>query len=182
MKNATVTQWLMFAVIAVVVGSLIGKWSLTPSGTPDGSGVKPNESRHLAMTEGELIVVKVEQQGLDVAAELFAPDGASIIRVDSPIGRWGTEVLIAVTETTGEHRLEIQFPESEVPRFQAQRATYPGSQATICRPLGLRVWGRSILGFTPQATIAQPPAATNARIHTNTAERCTFDGEEASIV
>ncbi len=71
--------------------------------------------RSITLTTGQLVVVEVEQQGIDVAVELFAPDGTSIIAVDSPIGRRGTEVLVAVAETSSEHRLEVRAVEADAP-------------------------------------------------------------------
>ena len=57
---------------------------------------------------GDFVEASVEQKGVDVAAALVAPGGATVVEVDSPTGDHGAEVVRAVVEAPGEYRLEVR--------------------------------------------------------------------------
>lgn len=63
----------------------------------------------LSLSAGQYLHLIVDQRGIDVLLTLFAPDGKKLVEVDSayPDGGQGPEPLFWVTESAGEHRLEI---------------------------------------------------------------------------
>ena len=77
-----------------------------------------SDARHfhpLHLEADQFVDVVVEQQGIDVAVELWTPAGEIALHVDSPIGREGAERLLAVTESSGEHRLVVLGAEPGAP-------------------------------------------------------------------
>src|SRR4051812_47725356 len=61
----------------------------------------------LALEEGQLAHVVVEQRGVDVAVLVYRPGREKGGRVDSPNGSEGPEVVYQLAEQTGNHRLEV---------------------------------------------------------------------------
>ena len=57
-------------------------------------------------TQGELVGIAVEQDGVDVVVTLHGPGGDLLFEVDSPTGDQGTENVLALVTATGLHRLE----------------------------------------------------------------------------
>jgi CHAT domain-containing protein/predicted negative regulator of RcsB-dependent stress response len=88
------------------------------------------QSYLLRCAAGQLLHAVVEQQGIDLVATLFGPDGSRIIQVDSPNGKQGPEPVWAITEISGDYRLEIRS-EANVPagryivRIEDSRAASP---------------------------------------------------------
>ncbi len=70
----------------------------------------PRESHDyvLEAAEGEILLVGVEQQGVDVAAVLFGPGDEELVRIDSPSGAWGEETLLYLASSSGTYRLKIE--------------------------------------------------------------------------
>ncbi|HKD40958.1 MAG TPA: tetratricopeptide repeat protein, partial [Myxococcaceae bacterium] len=62
----------------------------------------------LALSAGQYARLLVNQPGVDVALELFAPDGRSLTRVDDPITSYEPEELGLVAEVSGAYRLEVK--------------------------------------------------------------------------
>ncbi len=56
---------------------------------------------------GQYLHVVVHQRGVDVVVTLFTADGKKLSEVDNPNGAFGPESLNAVTDATGEYRLEV---------------------------------------------------------------------------
>lgn len=64
----------------------------------------------LALVAGQYVRVVVEQQGIDVAIALVAPNGERQVEVDSPNGNRGPEPISAVVAQTGEYSVEVRAP------------------------------------------------------------------------
>jgi len=69
----------------------------------------------ILLAANQYVHIKVEQQGVDVALTLIAPNGAKLLEVDTPNGREGPEEIEAALEYTGEYRLEIAAIEKDAP-------------------------------------------------------------------
>ncbi len=52
----------------------------------------------LELSPGQFAAVVLEQQGIDVVLDLYAPDGQRLTTVDSPNGEWGPETLSLVAD------------------------------------------------------------------------------------
>ncbi len=61
----------------------------------------------IAGPPGSFVRLGVEQQGIDVAVRLLAPDGRALVEVDSPTGEHGEEPLPLILDGSGEARLEV---------------------------------------------------------------------------
>jgi CHAT domain-containing protein/tetratricopeptide (TPR) repeat protein len=59
------------------------------------------------LSRGKTYRVQAEQEGVDVVLEVRRPDG-SAIAVDSPLERWGTEMLLVAAPVTGDWRIEVR--------------------------------------------------------------------------
>ena len=68
----------------------------------------------LTLAAGQSMEVLINQRGIDVATEVFSPDGKKLIRADSA-GREGQERILAVAETAGIYRLATRSVEKESP-------------------------------------------------------------------
>lgn len=64
----------------------------------------------LALVAGQYARVVVEQQGIDVAIALVAPNGERLMEVDSPNGNRGPEPISAVVAQAGEYAVEVRAP------------------------------------------------------------------------
>jgi CHAT domain-containing protein/tetratricopeptide (TPR) repeat protein len=62
----------------------------------------------LTLAAGQLLHVVIDQQGIDVVAALFGPDGKLIVEVDSPNGTEGPEPVWAVAEASGNYRIDVR--------------------------------------------------------------------------
>ena len=72
-----------------------------------------SHSYSINLTAGQYLYASVEQQGIDVAVELFRPDGSQIALYDSPNGSWGPEPILLVADVTGEHRVQVRAPNAK---------------------------------------------------------------------
>src|SRR5690349_12913529 len=72
-------------------------------------------SYRIALTAGQFLHAIVEQDGIDVIALSFAPDGKQLTECDTPNGRWGGESVLLVAAQTGEYRVEVRSPNARVP-------------------------------------------------------------------
>ena len=72
-------------------------------------------SYRITLTTGQFLHAVVEQQGIDIVATSFAPDGKQLASCDSPNDRWGSESVLLVAEQAGEYRVEIRSPNSKAP-------------------------------------------------------------------
>jgi CHAT domain-containing protein/Tfp pilus assembly protein PilF len=57
--------------------------------------------------------VLVDQKGIDAAVSLFAPDGKRLSEVDNEFSV-GSESIFVVADVTGDHRLEVKSPNTDV--------------------------------------------------------------------
>ncbi len=64
---------------------------------------------------GQFLHATVEQQGIDVALMLYAPDGKALGSMDSPNGTVGLEQISAVAEAPGLYRLEVASSDKDAP-------------------------------------------------------------------
>ena len=65
----------------------------------------------IGLRRGEYAHVVVEQRGVDVALDLFAPAGGPLLALDSPNSASGPEHLFVLAAEDGGHRLEVRpFP------------------------------------------------------------------------
>ncbi len=69
----------------------------------------------LELPADQFLQVIVEQRGVDVIVELLDSQGEPLLGVDSPLGRYGQEVLTAVTDATGRHLLRLRAGEPQAP-------------------------------------------------------------------
>ena len=73
------------------------------------------ESFLVQLKAGEFVQVIVEQQGIDVVASLFGPDGKQITRMDSPNSTQGVEPIVAIAEVAGDYRIEVRSNNTRAP-------------------------------------------------------------------
>src|SRR6267154_2520221 len=76
------------------------------------------EQKHIykiAIAATQYVTIRVEQQGLDVALVLLAPNGEQLIEVDSPNGREGPEQIEAALADAGLYTLEVRALEKGAP-------------------------------------------------------------------
>ena len=72
-------------------------------------------SYRITLATGQFLHAIVEQQGIDIVATSFAPDGKQLTSCDSPNDRWGSESVLLVAEQGGEYRVEVRSPNSKAP-------------------------------------------------------------------
>ena len=65
-------------------------------------------SYRVSLNAGQYLRVMVDQKGVDVAMTLFSPDEARLAEIILPHTLQGRKVIIAVTEVSGNHRLELR--------------------------------------------------------------------------
>ena len=71
--------------------------------------MKGGESHFYEITleANQYLNVVVEQKGIDVVVQVIAPDGKTIMEVDSPNGAQGPEPVSLITETSGRYQLKV---------------------------------------------------------------------------
>ncbi len=67
-------------------------------------------SYQVALVAGQFLYAQVEQQGIDLVADLFDPSNQKIADADSPNDNWGTEPLLLVASLSGNYRVDIRSP------------------------------------------------------------------------
>jgi len=70
-----------------------------------------SHSYNVTMSSGQYLHIVVEQRGVDVAVELFAPDGKKIREVNSNPLIEGSETVSVIAEAPGAYRIEARSPE-----------------------------------------------------------------------
>src|SRR5690349_5238220 len=70
-------------------------------------------SYRVSLAAGQFLHAIVEQNGIDVIASAFAPDGKQLTRCDSPNDRWGSESVVLVAPAAGEYRVDVTSPDSK---------------------------------------------------------------------
>ncbi len=69
----------------------------------------------LDLAAGQFCQIVVDQRGVDVVVELFAPDGKKLIEVDGPNDRNGPEQLSLVADAAASYRLHVRSPDKTEP-------------------------------------------------------------------
>lgn len=62
----------------------------------------------IPLVRGQILHLVAEQRGLDLVEELSGPDGRLLLRVDTPRGAYGPEVLWIEARESGRHRLRVR--------------------------------------------------------------------------
>jgi len=73
------------------------------------------ESFLVQLKAGEFVEINVDQEGIDVVASLFGPDGKQITRMDSPNGTHGDEPVVAIADVAGSYRIEVRSNNTRAP-------------------------------------------------------------------
>ena len=71
----------------------------------------PSEQVHsysVQLTAGQVLDLVVEQKGVDLVVGVSAPDGRSLVEVDSPYGAEGPEPVLLLAQTTGTYTVKVQ--------------------------------------------------------------------------
>jgi len=89
-------------------------------GKPISSELSGGEVRsyQIALTARQFLHVAVDQRGINLIVTLFDPNGKIIAERDSWAGLYGTENASLVSETAGNHRLEIRSKQKAAPTGQ----------------------------------------------------------------
>jgi len=64
----------------------------------------------ITLTAGQFLHAQVEQQGIDLAIDLFDPGGQKLADADSPNDNWGAEPILLVVGLSGNYRVDIRSP------------------------------------------------------------------------
>jgi CHAT domain-containing protein/Tfp pilus assembly protein PilF len=67
----------------------------------------------VSVTAAQVLDVVVEQRGIDVVVDVWAPDGKKIMEVDSPNGADGPEPVLLIAEATGIYVLQVRALEKD---------------------------------------------------------------------
>jgi CHAT domain-containing protein len=70
----------------------------------------PGETQVFAadLAAGRTYLLTVEQRGIHLLVDVRGPDGASLAAVDSPLDRWGSELVLVNPAASGSHRIEVR--------------------------------------------------------------------------
>jgi CHAT domain-containing protein/Tfp pilus assembly protein PilF len=91
----------------------------------------------IALHRKQYLDVVVEQRGIDVVVEVIAPGGKQLMKVDSPNGTQGDELVTLITETVGVYQIIVKSFEHDSPigkyeiRLKALRAASEQDRALI---------------------------------------------------
>jgi CHAT domain-containing protein len=89
------------------------------------------ESYRVSLTAGQFLHAIVEQNGIDVIAAAFAPDGKQLSYCDSPNDTWGSESVLLVAPESGEYRFDVSSPNSKAPAGRYQIKVVALREATV---------------------------------------------------
>jgi CHAT domain-containing protein len=67
-------------------------------------------SYQVALVAGQFLYAQIEQQGIDLVADLFDPSNQKIADADSPNDNWGAEPILLVANSSGNYRVDIRSP------------------------------------------------------------------------
>ncbi|MFY9821193.1 MAG: CHAT domain-containing tetratricopeptide repeat protein [Thermoanaerobaculia bacterium] len=101
----------LFALAAAGRGTLASSDPLQLSpGTPLERAFAPGESQAFlaGLDASKAYLLAVEQRGIHLVVEVQVPDGKSIAAVDSPLDRWGTEMVLLRPASPGSYRVEVR--------------------------------------------------------------------------
>jgi tetratricopeptide (TPR) repeat protein len=94
--------------------------------TPGGADLVPVE-----LAAGKHWLISVEQAGIDAVVAVKDPRGRSVLAVDSPLGREGTETLLLTPKTAGRYGVEVRCEEKGAPagRYEIHLQELPAATA-----------------------------------------------------
>jgi CHAT domain-containing protein/predicted negative regulator of RcsB-dependent stress response len=69
----------------------------------------------VALQAGQYVHIVADQRGIDVTLRLRAPDGTTVLEVDSPTGNTGPEQIFTIPEVSGTFRVEVFSTEAKDP-------------------------------------------------------------------
>ncbi len=119
---------------------------LTIDGSPIECTIGGTETQEyiLDLTAGQFVAVTAMQNGVDVIVEVYAPDGDSLMEVDSNYGAWGPEDAFVTAEVEGTYRIVIRPWENSGPgryTITAQSAVlFTAERAKIKSPRLRQLW------------------------------------------
>jgi erythromycin esterase len=70
-------------------------------------GTQERHAYSIALEAGQFLDAAVNQRGIDVLVQVFAPDGTRVAEVDSPNGANGDEPIALAAKVGGEYRIEV---------------------------------------------------------------------------
>ena len=74
-----------------------------------------SDSYRIKLEAGQCVNAEVDQKGVDVHLEVYAPNGKEIVDLDSPNGTRGIEAALVAAETPGVYRLSVRPGEKTAP-------------------------------------------------------------------
>ena len=99
----------LLASLALACGPPAENVSLTPGAAyPRTLAGKGPHRFHFEARADTFLHLAVEQRGVDVVVLLRGPDGRLLHEMDTPNGRWGEEIMLAVTPAAGEHLVIVE--------------------------------------------------------------------------
>ncbi|HEX3531013.1 MAG TPA: CHAT domain-containing tetratricopeptide repeat protein [Thermoanaerobaculia bacterium] len=102
----------------------------------------------------------VEQRGIHLAVDVHGPDGASLAAVDSPLDRWGVELILLQPATAGTYRIEVRAGKKGVgPGRCAIRLDAVPEPASVLAALTAMTRAGTILRREPTGRLDQVLAA-----------------------
>ncbi len=114
---------LLFAVLLLLCGGASAQGEL-PTLSAVSRELKGGErhSYRIVLTSDQFLHAIVVQEGTDLIATVFAPDGKQISESDSPNGNWGLEPILIVASTPGEYRVDVHSSDTRAPagRYRIQ--------------------------------------------------------------
>jgi ketosteroid isomerase-like protein len=96
------------------------------------AGADQPHSYLIDLKRGDMLDLAVEQRGVDVILQLYAPDGQLLGEYDSPNGAQGDEPLRMFAETGGRYRLEVRpfSPDAKAGRYAIKVKTLRAAMKT----------------------------------------------------
>ncbi|MGO9232163.1 MAG: CHAT domain-containing protein [Bryobacteraceae bacterium] len=122
-------------------------------------GTAPDAVR-LTLPANQFVRIEVIQCGADLAVTLRDPQGRALIEADSANGRYGPETIVAVTESAGEHTLEVKagdaadLPTRYVVRLVELRDAKPGDREIVAAHRGYAEAEQLRVQHTAEARLA----------------------------
>jgi hypothetical protein len=106
---ATVWAAVPFPHAELLLGQVVAESPLLAPGEPHEGALGPREVRafRLLLEADQFAFVAVEQRGVDLLVRVLAPDGDTVMVVDSPNGRWGVEPVLLTDLARGSYLIEV---------------------------------------------------------------------------
>src|SRR6266404_1522426 len=72
------------------------------------------ESYAVLLGAGDFVSITIEQQGIDVALSVLAPDGHQVSQMDTPNGLWGKEKVAVLASLPGKYQIVVNSKDKGV--------------------------------------------------------------------